>query len=68
MAEKSAKSKTSAAKTPDKIPLTPDILEKEIRAAAQKVFEQRKERHLDGDALSDWLKAEVEVKKKHKLI
>jgi len=65
MAEKKANAKKDAAKAPDKA--SPGTLDTEIRAAAQKVYEERQRRHLDGDELSDWLKAEADVKKRHKL-
>jgi len=42
-------------------------IEAETRAAAQRIFEERQKRHLAGDEVSDWLAAEAEVKKKHKL-
>jgi len=45
----------------------PDAIEREIRAAAQRIFEDRQAKGLDGDEVSDWVRAEAEVKKKHKL-
>jgi hypothetical protein len=47
--------------------LSVDQLEKEIRAQALKVYENRQAKGLAGDELSDWLEAEVVIKKKFKL-
>ncbi len=47
--------------------LSVDQLEKEIRAEAQKVYENRRAKGLAGDELSDWLEAEIIIKKKHRL-
>ncbi len=47
--------------------LSVDQLEKEIRTQAQKVYENRQAKGLAGDELSDWLEAEVVIKKKYKL-
>ncbi len=47
--------------------LSVEQLEKEIRAEAQKVYENRQAKGLAGDELSDWLEAEVVIKKKFKL-
>ncbi len=47
--------------------LSVEQLEKEIRAEAQKVYENRKAKGLPGDELSDWLEAEVVIKKRFKL-
>jgi hypothetical protein len=38
----------------------------EIRAVAQKIYENRLLKHLMGDENSDWYDAEAEVSKKHK--
>ncbi|MDX9784546.1 MAG: hypothetical protein RBT72_07335 [Spirochaetia bacterium] len=59
-ADKAAAKKTAPA-------LSVDQLEKEIRAQAQKVYENRQAKGLAGDELSDWLEAEVVIKKKYKL-
>ncbi len=54
--------------TPKAAPaMTVEILEKEIRAEAQRVFEERRAKNQAGDEVSDWLKAEVIIKKKYKL-
>jgi len=47
--------------------LTVEVLEREIREAAQKVFQERRAKNEAGDELSDWLKAEIVIKKKYKL-
>lgn len=47
--------------------LSVEQLEKEIRTEAQKVYENRQAKGLAGDELSDWLEAEVVIKKKFKL-
>lgn len=47
--------------------LSVEQLEREIRAEAQKVYENRQAKGLSGDELSDWLEAEVVIKKKFKL-
>ena len=47
--------------------LAVDQLEREIRAEAQKVYENRRAKGLSGDELSDWLEAEIVVKKKYRL-
>jgi hypothetical protein len=44
-----------------------DQLEREIRAEAQKVYENRRAKGLPGDELSDWLEAEIVIKKKYRL-
>lgn len=44
-----------------------ELLEKEIRAEAQKVYEARRAKNEPGDEVSDWVKAEVVIKKKYKL-
>jgi hypothetical protein len=44
-----------------------ELLEKEIRAEAQKVYEARRAKNEPGDEVSDWIKAEVVIKKKYKL-
>jgi hypothetical protein len=49
----------------DKLKITPKELEEEIRKRAQEIFLERGDE--PGDALSDWLKAEKEIKKKYKL-
>jgi hypothetical protein len=40
-------------------------LQDEIRKRAQSIFDERKRRSISGDDLSDWLKAEKEVKAKY---
>ncbi|MGO8693585.1 MAG: hypothetical protein ACLQMF_07910 [Rectinemataceae bacterium] len=40
-------------------------LDEEIRAAAQKLYEERCARTGKGDQLSDWLEAEKAVRRKH---
>lgn len=62
---KAATKKTAAKKASPA--LSVDQLEKEIRAQAQKVYENRQAKGLAGDELSDWLAAEVVIKKKYKL-
>jgi uncharacterized protein YcbX len=47
--------------------LTVEVLEREIREAAQKVFQERRTKNEAGDELSDWLKAEIIIKKKYRL-
>jgi ribosome-binding protein aMBF1 (putative translation factor) len=58
--------KTTAVKKTAPV-LSVDQLEKEIRAQAQKVYENRQAKGLSGDELSDWLEAEIVIKKKYKL-
>jgi hypothetical protein len=41
-------------------------LTQEIRTEAQKIYENRKIKNLEGDEDSDWLKAEAKVAQKHK--
>lgn len=41
-------------------------LTEEIRAEAQKIYENRLAKHLEGDESSDWLKAEAKIMKRHK--
>lgn len=57
------KPKKSPAKTKDE--LTPDKIYEEIRKRAQEIFHERGNK--PGDALSDWLQAEKEIKKKYKV-
>lgn len=59
----------AAEKTTVKAPkVTVEILEKEIRAAAQDVYKERRAKNQAGDELSDWLKAEIVIKKKYGLL
>jgi hypothetical protein len=51
------------AKTKSKI--DPEQLEAEIHKRAHEIFLERGEK--EGDALSDWLQAEQEIKKKYNL-
>lgn len=46
--------------------IDPKKLEEEIRKRAHEIFLARGE--AEGDALSDWLQAEKEIKKKYNLI
>jgi hypothetical protein len=62
MAEKKEAKEKSKAKAPSR-----DELEAEIRAAAQRIFDERRAKGLAGDEVADWLAAEAEVTKKHKL-
>jgi len=41
-------------------------LTEEIRAEAQKIYEDRLAKNLTGDESSDWLKAEAKIMKRHK--
>ena len=43
-------------------------LTEEIRAEAQKIYEIRQAKHLEGDENTDWLKAEAKINKQRKLI
>lgn len=45
--------------------LTPEQLQDEIRERAKQIFLKRGTG--EGDAISDWLQAEKEIKKKYKL-
>jgi len=47
------------------IPVTPEKLEEEILIRAREIYFARGD--TDGDALSDWLQAEKEIKKKYKI-
>jgi len=62
-----AKKKAAAPKKPagKKVDLG-EFLE-EIRARAHEIFEARARDGIGGDDLSDWLQAEAEIKKKHKI-
>jgi len=42
-------------------------LKKEIDERAHQIYLDRIAAHKEGDELSDWLQAESEIKKKHKL-
>lgn len=42
-------------------------LKKEIDERAHRIYLDRIAAHTPGDELSDWLRAETEIKKKHKL-
>jgi hypothetical protein len=55
--------KTSYA--PKKPQIKLEALQEEIRKRAQLVFEDRVKRGLEGNDLSDWLKAEKEIKAKY---
>ena len=67
--KKAAVWKTAPKTTPKRAAsmLSVDQLEREIRAEAQRVYENRRAKGLAGDELSDWLEAEVVIKKKHRL-
>lgn len=58
----------SAKETRDqKSSVTLEELTREIAVRAHEIFEERIAAGLPGDDLSDWLAAEAEIKKKHKL-
>jgi hypothetical protein len=57
------KTEKTTAKTKKKI--DPKKLEAEIRKRAHEIFLKRGDK--EGDALSDWLQAEQEIKKKYNL-
>lgn len=59
---KNAKTEKVGKKSP-----SPEDLERETRNAAQRIFNDRQARNLDGDEVSDWLAAEAEIKQKYKL-
>ena len=67
MAKQAATKKASAPKKPagKKVDLG-EFLE-EIRVRAHEIFEQRTRDGISGDDLSDWLQAEAEIKKRHKI-
>lgn len=54
-----------AKKPPQKLSL--EAFQEEIRLLAEENYKKRAASNNPGDALSDWLQAEKEVKKKHKL-
>jgi hypothetical protein len=43
-----------------------ELIEEEIRAMAKSIYAEREAKGLEGDELSDWLKAEALVKAKYK--
>ncbi len=43
---------------------SPEKMKEEIRKMAQRIYSERKSKHLPGDELSDWLAAEAKVKEK----
>ena len=47
---------------PNKPQITLKVMQEEIRKRAQLIFDERSRRGLSGNELSDWLKAEKEVK------
>ncbi len=63
--KKSASPKRSSAAAKPTISLWE--LKKEIDDRAHQIYLDRIAAHKSGDELSDWLQAEAEVKKKHKL-
>lgn len=65
MAEKKPKVEPVAEKSPS-AKAAPKDIDGDIRAAAQRIYEDRRARGLDGDEVSDWLAAEAEVKKPRK--
>lgn len=67
MTERTRKSAAIVKKTTKTVQPTSDDLKQKIQISAQKVFEDRRERHIEGDEISDWLKAEAAVKGKYKL-
>lgn len=44
----------------------PELIEEEIRTMAKSIYAERAAKGLEGDELSDWLKAEAVVKAKYK--
>jgi hypothetical protein len=63
MEKKGKKPKKVAKKS--NTPITPEKLEEEIRIRAREIYLARGDAR--GDSLADWLQAEKEVKKKHKI-
>lgn len=47
------------------IPITPEQLQEEIRKRAREIFLERGD--ASGDALTDWLQAEKEIRKKYNI-
>ncbi|HUX19930.1 MAG TPA: hypothetical protein VMW69_01735 [Spirochaetia bacterium] len=72
MAEKKASDGPKKAPSPKKKPaakssITLWELKKQIDERAHQIYLDRISAHKQGDELSDWLLAESEIKKKHKL-
>lgn len=55
----------SKKKSKKEVSITPEQLVEEIRERAKQIFMERGD--TPGDALSDWLQAEKEIKKKYNL-
>lgn len=67
MAKQAAKTKAATPKKPAGKKVELGAFLEEIRARAHEIFEQRARDGVGGDDLSDWLQAEAEIKKKHKI-
>jgi hypothetical protein len=48
-------------------PVAPKDLTREIRIEAQKIYENRQKKHLDGNEKSDWLSAEAIMRQQYGL-
>jgi len=66
MAVNEIKKTVGKVKTPENNLVKAVSLTEEIRAEAQKIYEIRKAKHLEGDENTDWLKAEAKINKQHK--
>jgi hypothetical protein len=67
MAKQAAKKKAATPKKPTKKKVDLGEFLEEIRVRAHEIFEARAADGIGGDDLSDWLQAEAEIKKKHKI-
>ena len=68
MAVKELKKQASKVKAPENNLAKTIGLTEEIRAEAQKIYEIRQAKHLEGDENTDWLKAEAKINKQRTLI
>ena len=67
MAKQAAKKKAATPKKPARKKVELGEFLEEIRVRAHEIFEERARNGVGGDDLSDWLQAEAEIKKKHKI-
>jgi len=67
MAKQAAQKKAATLKKPARKKVELGEFLEEIRVRAHEIFEERARNGVGGDDLSDWLQAEAEIKKKHKI-
>jgi hypothetical protein len=65
MTVKDSKNPASKEALGNNLARTVDLTEK-IRAEAQRIYDNRQAKHLNGDENTDWLNAEAKINRQHK--